>query len=215
MKVNRTSNFFDEYSKGFDSIYNTGNDLFHRLINKWFRKTMRIRFDKTIEACKPAKGKTALDVGSGPGHYGISLAKIGMKSVLGIDFAPKMVELAEKHAKLAKVDNVCKYEIGDFSELNEDKKYDFVILMGFMDYMEDPQQIIRKAMNLANEKVLFSFPASGGFLAWQRQIRYKFKCPLYLYSKKQLDALFSNIGPWECEIENITRDYFVTLTRKK
>ncbi|MEN6444470.1 MAG: methyltransferase domain-containing protein [Candidatus Cloacimonas sp.] len=207
----KTASFFDGYAGDFNAIYGTGTGPFQRLINKWFRQTMRIRFQKTIEECKPLKDKTILDIGCGSGIYDLTLAKYSPALIYGIDFAPGMIELAKKEAQKTGMDNICQFALADFNTLPEDKKYNYLILMGFMDYMENPQQVIAKTMRLATEKVLFSFPSSKGFLAWQRQIRYKFKCPLYLYSEKQLQELFANIAPWQCRIENIGRDFFVTL----
>ncbi len=182
----------------------SGTGPFQRLINKWFRQTMLIRFQKTIVACNPLEGKTILDVGCGPGIYSITLAKGSPNFVYGIDFAPSMIEIARQEAKKAGVENICRFEIADFNTLPEDKQYNYLILMGF---------IIEKTMRLASDKVLFSFPSDKGFLAWQRKIRYKFKCPLYLYNEKQLKDLFSDISPWHYTLENIGRDFFVTLEK--
>ncbi len=76
-----------------------GTGPFQRLINKWFRQTMLIRFQKTIVACNPLEGKTILDVGCGPGIYSITLAKGSPNFVYGIDFAPSMVEMADKRQR--------------------------------------------------------------------------------------------------------------------
>ena len=75
MQENKTASFFDRYSIDFNAIYGSGTGPFQRLINKWFRQTMLIRFQKTIVACNPLEGKTILDVGCGPGIYSITLAK--------------------------------------------------------------------------------------------------------------------------------------------
>jgi hypothetical protein len=60
---------------------------------------------------------------------------------------------------------------------------------------------------------MFSFPKAGGFLAWQRKLRYKLKCPLYLYSDAQVHKLFGNYPGWKYRIKNCDRDYFVTMER--
>ena len=213
MQENKTASFFDRYSIDFNAIYGSGTGPFQRLINKWFRQTMLIRFQKTIAACKPLEGKTILDVGCGPGIYTVTLAKGSPDFVVGIDFAPSMIQIARQEAKKAGVEDICRFEIADFHSLPEDKQYNYLILMGFMDYIKNPQQIIEKTMRLASDKVLFSFPSDKGFLAWQRKIRYKFKCPLYLYNEKQLKNLFSDISPWHYTLENIGRDFFVTLEK--
>jgi len=215
MKDNQTAAFFSHYSNGFNAIYNTGTGYFQRLINKWFRQTMFIRFQKTMDSCFPTDGKTVLDVGCGPGLYCIALAKNGIEMAHGIDFAPGMIDIAKDQARAVGVDKQCRFEIADFTKLSEDSKYNYVIVMGFMDYMSDPKVIIDKAMRLATDKVLFSFPSDAGFLAWQRKLRYKFKCPLFLYNKKQISSLLADIDPWHYKIEDIGRDFYVTIEREQ
>ncbi len=210
---NRTSGFFDRYSDGFNAIYGSRDNLFWNFIDKHFRQTMRLRFEAVLEECVPGDDKTALDVGCGPGHYMVALVKRGLKHVHGLDFAPRMLEIAKKHATEAGVIDQCSYETVDFLELSEDTKYNYVILMGFMDYIQDPLPVVQKAMNVASEKVMFSFPKSKGFLAWQRKIRYKFKCPLYLYNEKQLHKLFAGISGWKYSLRDFGRDYFVVLEK--
>ena len=58
-----------------------------------------------------------------------------------------------------------------------------------------------------------SFPKSGGFLGWQRKVRYKMRnCPLYYYSKSDLESLFAKVH-WrnKAEIIDIDRDFFVRV----
>jgi hypothetical protein len=83
--------------------------------------------------------------------------------------------------------------------------------MGFMDYMADPRAVIEKAISLSRSKVLFSFPQAGGFLAWQRKLRYRKRCDLYLYQREQLDQLFGSFRGITYKIEPIARDFFVTV----
>lgn len=210
---NKTANFFSDYSKKFNAIYGTKNGIFQKAINRLFRKSMLIRFNQTLLICRPIEGKTVLDIGCGPGHYCIAFAQQGAKEVLGIDFAPAMIELAISQAKTAGVDNICKFKIMDFMDLDTDRKFDYVILTGFMDYIKDPNPILQKVRNLTADKAIFSFPASGGFLAWQRKIRYRNKCPLYLYSKPQLEALFAHIEGWNISIAKFSRDYIVVMEK--
>ncbi len=48
--------------------------------------------------------------------------------------------------------------------------FDYVIVMGFMDYMPDPEKVVAKVLSLTRNKAFFSFPVAGGMLGWQRQI---------------------------------------------
>lgn len=203
-----TAGFFDAYADDFDSIYGSGKNLLHRLINRFLRKSIRRRFELTLEACADIKGKKVLDVGCGPGHYAISLALMGAEEVLGIDFAKGMIKLAEEKAAQKRVTKVCRFEVRDFFSIS-DKSYDYVILMGFMDYIEDAEACVQHAMQLCKGKAFFSFPSSGGFLAWQRQMRYRFKCPLYLYGYKDIVRIFSSFPGLRFRIRSLGRDFWV------
>jgi cyclopropane fatty-acyl-phospholipid synthase-like methyltransferase len=207
----RTSQFFDTYARDFNAIYGNSNTFVNRLINRHFRASMRLRYEKTIEGCSPIAGKSVLDIGCGPGHYSVALAKNGAEEVFGIDFADEMISLASQNAQSAGMQDRCHFARRDFLMDPIENKYDYTIAMGFMDYMADPRKTIEKVLALTKLKAFFSFPAEGGILAWQRKLRYKSRCPLYLYSLAQLHQLFSSVGPDHVRIERIARDYFVTV----
>lgn len=208
----RTSEFFDSYAHDFSAIYGTSNTMFSRLVNHLFRKSMMLRYVKTIEGCDPIEAKKVLDIGCGPGHYGIALARKGAQRIFGIDFAPRMIRLAEQNATSAGVQDRCTFVCGDFMNYDSTDVFDYSILMGFMDYMANPRQIIEKAIALTASMAFFSFPADGGFLAWQRKLRYRRKCDLYLYTYEQITGLFRNLPGTRADIEKIERDFFVTVT---
>ena len=85
--------FFDGYARDFDAIYGTRRSITN-ILNPILRRSMRSRYDKTLLYSQPLTGKTALDIGCGPGHYSIALAGLGARKVLGIDFAQEMITLA-------------------------------------------------------------------------------------------------------------------------
>ncbi len=109
MSLDRTQTFFHQYANDFDAIYGNQNGLIDSVINKLFRKSMRLRFEKSIEGCEPIQGKSVLDVGCGPGHYSITLAQRGAARVVGIDFAEGMLKLATEHAQKVGVGDSCKF----------------------------------------------------------------------------------------------------------
>jgi hypothetical protein len=87
--------------------------------------------------------------------------------------------------------------------------------MGFMDYMPDPGKVVAKVLSLTKDKAFFSFPVAGGLLGWQRSMRYKKRCDLFLYTAEQLKRIFSQFPEATATIEPISRDFFVTLARNK
>ncbi|MEE8154738.1 MAG: class I SAM-dependent methyltransferase [Phycisphaerales bacterium] len=206
------SEFFDSYAGDFDAIYGTKNTMLNRLLNRYLRASMRIRFEKVLASCDPIQGKSVIDIGSGPGHFAISLARKGADHVLGIDFAEGMNELAARHAERAGVADRCRFDFGDFLEYEIPEQFDYAVVMGFMDYIADPSTVIRKVLSATRAKAMFSFPAAGGFLAWQRKLRYRKRCELYMYTAGQLEELFSQAGDRSVRIEPIARDFFVTVT---
>jgi len=212
VSANRTSEFFHSYAHDFNAIYGNSNTFVNRWINRYLRASMRLRYEKTIAGCSPIEGRTVLDIGCGPGHYSVAVAKNGAARVYGIDFADEMIAIASQNAAAAGVEGRCEFARHDFLADPIHEKYDYTIAMGFMDYMADPRKTIEKVLSLTKGKAFFSFPTDGGLLAWQRKLRYKQRCPLYLYSQAQLDQLFSGVGRGQVRCERIARDYFVTVT---
>lgn len=212
MTTERTRTFFDAYAPDFDSIYGSGSSPFNRIMSKLFRQSMAVRYAKTIQGCAPIGDRTVIDIGCGPGHYAIALARLGARQVVGIDFAESMIGLARQKAERAGVADRCRFVCRDFETYAAEQKFDYAILMGFMDYVADPGKVVEKVMALTKTKAFFSFPAAGGILAWQRAIRYRRRCNLYMYSLGSLKNLFAGFGSFAAEIERIHRDYFVTAT---
>ncbi len=210
--TDRTQGFFHSYANDFDAIYSNRTGFLNGVTNRLFRRSMKLRFVKTLEGCSPIEGKTVLDVGCGPGHYSISLARRGASRVVGLDFAEGMLRLASDHAREAGVANRCTFETGDFLAYSPDTPFDYVVVMGLMDYMADPRAVIGKVLSLTRSRAFFSFPVAGGVLAWQRRMRYRQRCELYLYTRPQLEKLFGGFPGITAAIEPISRDYFVTAT---
>jgi len=213
MSPDRTQTFFHQYANDFDAIYGNQNGMVDSVINKLFRKSMRLRYEKSIEGCNPIEGRSVLDIGCGPGHYSITLAQRGAGRVIGIDFAEGMLKIAAEHAQKVGVGNQCQFMVQDFYTYAPQDIFDYVIVMGFMDYMPDPEKVVGKVLSLTRNKAFFSFPVAGGLLAWQRKLRYQKRCDLFLYTEPQLKEIFSHFPGVTAKIEPISRDFFVTLTK--
>jgi len=208
MKTNKL--FWDSYATNFDAIYGTKNSWVNKAINRLFRSTMKLRFEKTMQSI-PDEEVSVIDIGCGPGHYCFSLAQSGQREVLGIDFSEKMIQLAADHALELGIEKRLKFEVLNFLEFGPEKKYDYSIMMGFIEYFEHPELIIKKALDITNRKVLISFPVAGGLLAFQRKLRYKRRCFLRLYSSEDIKRLMAEVNINSYTIEKIQRDFFVTL----
>ena len=213
MAVDRAQGFFHQYANHFDAIYGTGAGPLNGILNRLFRRSMKLRFIKTMEGCQPIEGKSVLDIGCGPGHYSISLARAGAARAVGLDFADGMLRLAAEHARQAGVEDRCEFRNADFLQYTPSEPFDYVIVMGFMDYMSDPMSVIRKALSLTRRRAFFSFPAAGGILAWQRRMRYRKRCDLFLYRRDDIQRLFSAFPEVKVDIRPAARDFFVTAEK--
>lgn len=213
MPESKVSRFFDGYAHDFDAIYGNKNGWFNSVVNKLFRRTMERRYWKTLEGCAPIAGRSVLDIGCGPGHYSVALAKKGASEVLGIDFADGMLQVARERAAKEGV-TTCRFEKRDFLKLNLERKFDYTIVMGFMDYASQPAEVVAKALSLTEDRVFFSFPMDKGILAWQRKLRYKSRCELYMYTENQVRQLFKNYDKVRVSMESLGRDLFVAAQMK-
>jgi SAM-dependent methyltransferase len=209
----RASRFFDRYAVDFDAIYGNDNRAFDKIINRLFRRAMVVRYQKTLAGCQPVEGRSVLDIGCGPGHYSVALAKGGASSVVGLDFAPRMLAIANQLSEAQGVARRCSFELGDFLTHPLPGKFDYAIVMGFMDYVKEPERVVDRVLDLVTRRAFFSFPADGGILAWQRKLRYRTRCDLFLYGEEQIHRLMSRTrAPFA--VERIGRDFFVTLEPK-
>ena len=206
--------FFHDYAADFDSIYGhtKKRSAWDKFLDTYFRKSMRLRYDLVLKYTANPGIKTVLDVGCGGGVYCEALLNAG-KIVTGLDIAAGMLELAE-----IKTDNFIKegrvnYVHSGYLEHEFSQKFDAAVLVGFFDYIKTPMEVFKKLETEVTKELLMSFPKSGGFLGWQRKVRYKIRnCPLYYYSKKDLQTLFAKIG-WSDKVEilDIERDFFVRV----
>lgn len=202
--------FWDNYATEFDAIYGTKNSWLNTLINKLFRKSMKIRYEKTIDAI-PDEKVSVLDIGCGPGHYCFSLAKDSNREILGVDYSENMIRLAKENAKELGLNDRLEFKVVDFSDFNPNQKFDYCIMMGFIEYFERPEYIIKKALDITKQQVFISFPKSGGLLAYQRKLRYKKRCYLRLYSHNDIRLLMQDLNITDYSIEKIGRDFFMTI----
>jgi 2-polyprenyl-3-methyl-5-hydroxy-6-metoxy-1,4-benzoquinol methylase len=214
MPIERTQGFFHQYANDFDAIYSSPTGALNSIVNRLFRASMKLRFIKTLEGCRPIEGKSVLDIGCGPGHFAISLAQRGASRAVGLDFAEGMLQLAAEHARRAGVADRCEFRRGDFLQYAPSEPFDYVVVMGFMDYMPDPNAVVAKVLSLTRDRAFFSFPAAGGVLGWQRRLRYRKRCDLFLYRREEIERLFERFPGAQVEIVRIARDYFVTAKQQ-
>jgi hypothetical protein len=121
--------------------------------------------------------------------------------------------VARGHAQQKGLADRCAWINGDFLKHSFQEKFNYAIVCGVMDYIADARAMIDKVSSITDQKAFFSFPVAGGPLAWQRKLRYKKRCDLFLYARPQLEDLFQ-VKEFDTTIEPIARDFFVTAVRR-
>ena len=202
--------FFDGYSSDFDNIYDDkSNNFIQRLINKYLRFSMFNRYQLTINRMKEdINSKNILDIGCGTGRYCNKLAQLD-KNILGIDVAETMIMNSKELNK--SFENNCKFETIDYLNFskNNNNVFDYAILMGFFDYIEEPIKIY-KSLKKDSKISLASFPKKFHILTPQRYIKYNYrKCPIFFYTKNQIEKLMKDIDAKNYQIVDNDREFFV------
>jgi 2-polyprenyl-3-methyl-5-hydroxy-6-metoxy-1,4-benzoquinol methylase len=204
---------FETYAKKFDAIYEPSERKtpFDRWVDTKFRKSMYLRFEKTLNSIDTKEVQSVLDIGCGSGRYAIQYLKMD-KSVTGIDMAGEMIKLAEKTCQQDFPDGNAKFICGNYFEHPFNEKFDAAVLMGVFDYIEDPAKLLNKVKNETNKMIVGSFPKSENLLNSLRKVRYLLKgCPLYYHSKEDLDNLLRTCDFKNYQIFDNDREYFVKI----
>jgi ubiquinone/menaquinone biosynthesis C-methylase UbiE len=183
--------YFERVSKQWDAFYSHENRFMH-LVNRLLRKGLYERYRLTFEHCGNLSGTRVLDIGCGTGRYSIECAKRGAARVVGIDFAPSMVEFSQKIAREVGVADKCEFICDDLVTHEFEEGFDIVLALGFFEYIEDPMPVFTKIARFCPRKFVASFPKFTPIWGIQRMIRYKWikRCPIYNYTAERLEQLY-------------------------
>jgi cyclopropane fatty-acyl-phospholipid synthase-like methyltransferase len=176
--------------------------LFHGVIHR--------RFELTFDLCGlDLTGKRVLDIGCGSGRYSIEMARRGAE-VVGLDFAPAMVELARELAAEAGVSDCCHFEQCDFLAWRELHHFDICLAIGFFDYIEDSAAFLERIYRLGPSQAVFSFPMRWTLRTPTRWLRLNMNdCPVYFYGRGEVADQMRGAGWTRCDIHRLSRDYLV------
>ncbi len=206
---------FDDDAERFDSIYKTKKGIFARFVDDYWRGVVQKRLEVNVEKLEPLTGKSVLDVGCGSGRFCFEFAKHGATHILGVDFAPAMINIANGLAKEMGVDKECEFRVGAFPEVVTGETFDYSTANGFFDYIENPVSIISAMREMTKEKMILSFPKAFEWRVPVRRLRFWMKgTPLFLYTKKQTENILQKAGVENYEWINLDRDYLIVAHLK-
>ncbi len=202
--------YFDETAEDFDSIYRADRSPLRRLRDR-ARLTVTKRLEFVEELVRTSGYTSVLDVGCGSGRFGIALAESGVH-VLGLDFAPHMIDLARTLAEERRVDALTRFEAVDSlrwaSESSE--TFELSIAMGVFDYVEDPVPLLRAMADHTTRELVVSFPRLGDPWVPIRWVKFKLaRCPLFLYRRSSVERLAHEAELAGVEVVPFRRDYLL------
>jgi 2-polyprenyl-3-methyl-5-hydroxy-6-metoxy-1,4-benzoquinol methylase len=206
--LERVHDYFNREADRFDAIYGRDKPLRQRLGDSLFRRVILERYSLVVNAIG-APGASVLDVGCGPGRYGIELARRGATRCVGVDVAAAMIEIAKREAAHAGVAGACEWHLSDFLSFAPSCRFDAVVAMGYFDYLEDPLPHLSKMIHHARGRVFATFPKRWTVRTGLRVMRFRLaRGFVRFYSRREVVTLFRQAGQIAClSLVDLGRDY--------
>jgi cyclopropane fatty-acyl-phospholipid synthase-like methyltransferase len=127
-----------------------------------------------------------------------------------------MLELAREYTRAKNVADRCEFIQADFLEYPFQETFDAVVALGVFDYVADPVTVLKKMNDLANEKVMASFPGVSPIRAPLRKVRYALRgCPVYFYTGKKLRQICHEAGLQNFRIDNLASSGYMLVGNKR
>ena len=199
--------YFERIAGEFDGHYRERKGPLTRVVDRLFRQGMVQRFRYLTENVR-WEGERVLDVGCGPGHYVAALLERGASRVVGIDFAPAMIELARSHLRRRGVEGRYRLVVGCFLETALSPDFDTVLAIGYFDYIvraEDLDRHFQRMLELSRSRVVASFPYRWSFKTLPRWVWLSLRgCPVRFYSTKEVVGLVQRSGLSRFRLERLS-----------
>jgi SAM-dependent methyltransferase len=206
--VRRTQSAAERRFRGesdrWDRIYSEAAPLPARLWDRWTRQNVRLRFARTFELAGDLRGRSVLDLGCGSGRYLVEALERGAGRVVGVDFAPEMLEQARSLIAGATNPERCELLRADVATLDLDERFDLVIANGLFDYVDDAPVVLGRAVALARGSLVATFPDRRALRALPRWLYWRARgLAIHLFEPAGIAALAHDRGLGEIAIERI------------
>jgi ubiquinone/menaquinone biosynthesis C-methylase UbiE len=186
-EARQVAEYWDRIAPEFDAIYTGNKNAISRRLDRWLRRDMYQRFDWVMRKAGDLRGKTVCDVGCGSGRFVTALARRG-GCVTGLDFAPKMLDLARQLVQHEQVAEQCNFVLSDVLDWKTKEQFDLVIAIGFWDYVADPLGRLQVIRGITKGRFLSAWPRAGTWRAAIRKQRLKVSgCPVYFWTSSQIE----------------------------
>src|SRR6266404_4399691 len=195
---------FDRSAPAFDAIY-TGDGVspLRRLVHRVFFHDIHWRLALTLAECDALAGASVLDIGCGSGVYLEELGRRGAARLVGLDFAPAMIELAQRRVAAAGLAQLTELRATDF--------LDYPLAVGVFDDFREPGPLLAKMKSVTRRKAIATFPQLWNPWTAVRRVRYALAvrdCPVHFFSRARVRRLMRAAGFREVRVRALTNIFF-------
>jgi SAM-dependent methyltransferase len=199
---------FEERAHQFDDLYEDERWLVRTLRPGLFRRR-KLAVDTVAEYDAPR----VLDVGCGSGRIGeFVLEEAGAQHYVGVDFSAPMIELARARLEHRFGDRT-ELVVDDFLTASLTGPFEVILAVGLFDYLPEPHRFSRRMFDLTAPGgcVVGSFPTWSLIKGPARKVRYEWlgNCPIFDYSRRELELMFGASGFGRVEIHSPGRSGFL------
>jgi SAM-dependent methyltransferase len=207
----RVRNRFRDKAQQFDDLYEDERPLVKLLRPGLFRRR-QLAADTVASYTSPR----VLDVGCGSGRIGEFALEAGAAGYVGVDFSEPMIAMARD--RLERYGDRVELHVADFLDIDLQGGFDVVLAVGLFDYLPNATEFSDKMFALCapGGAVVGSFPTWSWLKGPVRKVRYEWigDCPIFNYSRSQLDDLFRSSGFARVEIHSPGRSGFLVRAFK-
>jgi SAM-dependent methyltransferase len=202
----RVRNRFRAKAQAFDDLYED-----ERPLARWLRPGLFRRRQLAADTVAGYESPRVLDVGCGSGRIGEFALEAGAGRYLGVDFSEPMIAMAR--SRLERYGERVELSVADFLDAPLDGPFEVVLAVGLFDYLPEPHRFTRRMFELCAPGgcVVGSFPAWSPVKGPIRKVRYEWlgDCPIFNYSRRELELLFGASGFDPVEIHSPGRSGYL------
>ncbi len=208
----RVRSRFRDKARQFDDLYEDERPLVRLL-----RPGLLRRRQLAVETVRSCEAPRVLDVGCGSGRVAELVLEAGAGPYVGIDFSEPMLDLAR--TRLERFDDRAQLVLGDFVGAPIEGQFDVILALGLFDYLPDPHRFSRRMFELCAPGgcVVGSFPTWSLVKGPIRKLRYEVigDCPIFNYSRRELELLFGASGFDRVEILSPARSGYLLRAHRE